>query len=138
MMTIQKISFVALLIAMFFVAAFSVSTIASAQTTGGGGTGCSGCGCGGTGGNTGGGSIGGGGGGGSTPTPPVCTISLSATTVNIGDRFTLTWNGTPSDATFEINNAPVADSGSAEYIFPSGFSSIRYVMTGANAGGTCT
>jgi hypothetical protein len=98
----------------------------SAQTT---------CGdCGGTGG---GGTGGGGTGGGSTSNPPVCNISLSAKTANIGDNFTLTWNGSPSNATFEINNYPVADKGSADYKFPAGYSSIRYVMTGVNGDGNC-
>ncbi len=135
MTTIQKISFVTLLVAMLFIAAFSVASFASAQTTGGGGTGCSGCG--GDGGGTTGGGTTGGGGGGSNPVPPVCNISLSASTIDVGGQFTLTWNGSPSDATFQINNAEVADSGSANYTFPAGLSSIRYVMTGQNGTATC-
>lgn len=69
--------------------------------------------------------------------PPICDISLSASVANEGDKFTLTWNGRPTNATFKINNFAVADSGSAIYTYPAGMVSVRYVMTGQNGDGNC-
>lgn len=89
-MTIQKISFAALLISMLFVAAFSISNSAFAAITGGGGTGCTGCG-GTTGGST--------GGGGSDndhgePIVPVCRLTASPTSIATGATSTLSWTTT--------------------------------------------
>ncbi len=126
---------ITIMVLSFSAIAINTASIASAYDGGGGDGGCCGGGDGGT--TDGGGGGGGSDSGGSDPVPPVCNISLSATTIDVGGQFTLTWNGAPSDATFQINNTPVADSGSANYTFPAGLSSIRYVMTGQNGTASC-
>ena len=137
MMTIQKISFAVLLLAMFVAGAFSATNTASAQVTGGGGIGCSDCGGGGT---TGGGDVTGGGGtnggGGDTPATPVCTITVNKTEVNFGETYTVSWNGTPAGALFYINGQRVANRDSANYTFDSA-NYERFVMRGDNGGPVC-
>ncbi len=98
---------------------------ANAQTS------CGNCG----GGNTGGGSTGGDGGGSTVPAP-TCNISTNVSVVNSGDQYTISWNGTPSNGTFEVNNYPVQAVGQKTYTFTAANYS-RFVFTGRTAGGTC-
>ncbi len=138
MMTIQKISFVALLIAMFFVAAFSVASIASAQTTGGGGTGCSGCGGGSTGGDVNGGSTDGGGGTTTIIPAPVCDITANKQYVNPGEQYTISWsNG--SAGTYKVGGVAVERTGFLTYTWNADNIFLTFTVTGVNSSGaTCS
>ncbi len=89
--------------------------------------------CGDTGGTTGGTT---GGGGGSSVPVPTCHITASVSTATQGDSYTITWAGTPTNATFKVNNAPVVANDSATYTFGASLQ-VRFVLTGQNSGGSC-
>ncbi len=138
MMTIQKISFVALLIAMFFVAAFSVASFASAQVSGDSGTGCSGCGGGSTGGDVNGGSTDGGGGTTTVIPAPVCDITANKQYVNPGEQYTISWsNG--SVGTYKVGGVAVERTGFLTYTWNADNIFLTFTVTGVNSSGaTCS
>lgn len=68
---------------------------------------------------------------------PICEISANISTVDIGGKYTVTWNGTPSTGVFKINGNPVADSGSAQFTFV-GPNTEKYTITGVNGSKTCS
>ena len=96
-MNIEKICITSLFAFVVIFGAVTFAPQAFALGTGGCTTDC--------GGGDGGGNGGGGGDGGGETTPtPVCNISINKTEVTkIGESYRVTWNGTPSSATFYIN-----------------------------------
>ncbi len=68
---------------------------------------------------------------------PICEISANISTVDIGGKYTVTWNGTPSTGVFKINGNLVADSGSAQFTFV-GPNTEKYTITGVNGSKTCS
>ncbi len=110
----------------------AIAGFAMVQTASAAGT-CGNCG----GGDTGGGDTGGDTGGGSSTPTPVCNISIDKAEVHaIGESYRVTWNGTPSSATFFINGSEVADSGAANFTF-TGPNYDRFKMVGNNSGKEC-
>ena len=68
---------------------------------------------------------------------PICEISANISTVEVGGKYTVTWNGTPSTGVFKINGNLVADSGSAQFTFV-GPNTEKYTITGINGSKTCS
>jgi hypothetical protein len=68
---------------------------------------------------------------------PICDVSLSASSIEVGGRYTITWNGTPASGVFKMNGNDVADSGSASFDFV-GPNSESYTFTGVNGSFTCS
>lgn len=68
---------------------------------------------------------------------PVCNFTSNIYVASVGDAYTLTWNGTPADASFKINGTPVSDSGTANFTF-TGPNTDTFTMTGDNYGETCS
>ncbi len=71
---------------------------------------------------------------------PTCDISANITTVEAGDQFTVSWNGTPAHSTlFKVNGTIVAANDSATYTFPADRTRpITFTLTGSNASGQCS
>ena len=68
---------------------------------------------------------------------PICEISANISTVEVGGKYTVTWNGMPSTGVFKINGNLVADSGSAQFTFV-GPNTEKYTITGINGSKTCS
>ena len=69
--------------------------------------------------------------------PPQCDISASLEVAEHGDNFTVSWNGTPSTASFYINGHSVLANDSAEYTFDGKYDYMRFTMYGENHRGDC-
>jgi hypothetical protein len=80
----------------------------------------------------------GGGGGGSTSHPPSCTIRTNIAAVRAGNDYVITWEGTPTSATFKVNNSIVRANDSATYTMDAGTEYARFVIYGINADGECS
>ena len=70
--------------------------------------------------------------------PPVCNITASVTSVNAGGQYTISWNGTPSSASFQLNGTTVKDKDSLTVTFDGQYDYFRYVLYGINADGECS
>ncbi len=113
-----------LVVGFLVVQTVSVPQIASAY----GDSGCGDCGGGTPGGDT---------GGGSSSNPPSCSIDADITSVVAGGKYVITWKGTPTNATFKVNNSLVKANDSATYTFDVGNEYERYVIYGVNSDGEC-
>jgi len=68
---------------------------------------------------------------------PVCDINTSLSVAKVGDAYTVTWAGTPAQASFKINGSNVPDSGSKGFTF-TGPNEDKFTMTGELHGETCS